>query len=180
LIQTTGTEIKEIVRALLDFAREPTDEHTTLFLRDVVHDSLELLRRTSSAKGVDLVERYIGEPLPVVASPNQLKQIVLNLVTNAQQAMRDGGTVTVEVEATPEAVVTTVADTGPGIAPDVLPRIFEPFFTTKRDCGGTGLGLAVSHGIAEMHGGSLTVESELGGGTTFRLVIPVAREAQAA
>jgi signal transduction histidine kinase len=78
--------------------------------------------------------------------------------------------VTVEVD--DDWVTASVADDGPGIAPDVLQRIFEPFFTTKRDFGGTGLGLAVSHGIAEMHGGGLIAESPPGGGATFRLRLP--------
>ena len=99
--------------------------------------------------------------------------MILNLITNALQAMRaTGGTITITVEATDTEIVTTVADTGPGIEPEVLHRIFEPFFTTKRDFGGTGLGLAVSHGIAEMHGGTLLAESRPGEGATFRLRLP--------
>jgi signal transduction histidine kinase len=172
LIQNTGHEIKEIVRALLDFAREPTDERVQLFLRDVVHDSVELLRRISAAKGVELVERYATDLQAVQGSPNQLKQIVLNLVANAQHAMNGSGTITLAVDSEPGAVTLSVTDSGPGIQPEVLQRIFEPFFTTRRDSGGTGLGLAVSHGIAEMHGGSLTAESVPGEYTTFRLRLP--------
>ncbi|MDX6511844.1 MAG: two-component system, sporulation sensor kinase [Gaiellaceae bacterium] len=176
LIQSTGNEIKEIVRALLDFAREPTDDFVEIFLRDIVHDSVDLLRRTTSAKSVEIVESYSGDPRPVLASPNQLKQIVLNLVTNAQQAMPDGGTMTIEVTSGPDMVTASFSDTGPGIDPEILTRVFEPFFTTKRNSGGTGLGLAVSHGIAEMHSGRLTVESTPGKGATFRLRLPVHRE----
>src|SRR5581483_12425813 len=120
----------------------------------------------------EIVEQYLGEPVPSVGSPNQIKQVMLNLLTNAQQAMPDGGTVTVTVDVDDAWVTATVSDTGPGIEPDVLQRIFEPFFTTKRDFGGTGLGLAVSHGIAEMHGGTLLADSQAGAGATFRLGLP--------
>ena len=172
LIQQTGLEIKEIVKALLDFARERVDDHRPIFLRDVVRETVELLRRTSAVKDVEIVERYLGEPAQTAGSPNQIKQVVLNLLTNAQQAMPDGGTVTVTVEVHDDWVTASVSDTGSGIEPDVLQRIFEPFFTTKRDVGGTGLGLAVSHGIAEMHGGTLLAESRPGEGATFRLRLP--------
>lgn len=173
LIQQTGLEIKEIVKALLDFARERTDEYRPLSLRDVVAETVELIHRTSAAKDVEIVERYASEPTPSVGSPNQIKQVLLNLFTNARHALADtGGTVTVEVWPDGEWVVASVTDDGPGIAPDVLQRIFEPFFTTKRNMGGTGLGLAVSHGIAEMHGGILAARSKPGEGATFELRIP--------
>ncbi|MBV8257272.1 MAG: hypothetical protein JO073_05580 [Actinobacteria bacterium] len=177
LIHSTGNEMKEIVSALLDFAREPTDEHVPFLVTQTVRDAVALLRRTNGAKNVELVERYEDEDVLVVGSSNQVKQIVVNLVRNAQQAMPDGGVVRIEVEPDPEGVAVSVSDTGPGIPPDVLPRIFEPFFTTKRQNGGTGLGLAVSHGLAAMHGGDIVVESMPGQGTTFRLVLPVEQSA---
>jgi PAS domain S-box-containing protein len=176
LIQQTGLEIKEIVKALLDFARERTDEHRPLLLREVVAETVELVRRTSSAKGIEIVESYCGEPVQVVGSPNQIKQIVLNLISNAQQAMGDTGTVSLTVEPHEDSVTVAVSDTGPGIPQELLSRVFEPFFTTKRDLGGTGLGLAVSHGIAEMHGGRLTAESPPGEGATFCLCLPLMDE----
>src|SRR5204863_9693239 len=101
------------------------------------------------------------------------KQIFLNLIANARQAMPNGGTVKVDVRRDGDCVTASVSDDGPGIDPTVLQRIFEPFFTTKRLTGGTGLGLSVSLGIAEAHGGSLTVFSEPGRGATFTLRLPV-------
>ncbi len=86
--------------------------------------------------------------------------------------MPDGGTITISVEETDGCVTATVADTGPGIPAETMQRIFEPFFTTKRDSGGTGLGLPVSVGIAESHGGSLTAASPAGGGAAFTLRLP--------
>ena len=178
LIQDTALEIKEIVRALLDFARERSDERAVISLTDVAAQTVELMRRTSAAKQVEIVERFAEADIPVDASANQLKQIFVNLISNAKQAMKDGGgTITVEVGRDGEVAWAEVRDTGPGIPADVVGRIFEPFFTTRRDVGGTGLGLSVSFGIAQAHGGSLVVDSSPGEGTAFRLRLPIAEEA---
>jgi PAS domain S-box-containing protein len=174
LIQQTGLEIKEIVRALLDFARENAEERHEVLLEDVVQATCDLVRRTNAHKGVELIDSYDDSEARVVASPNQLKQIFLNLIANARQAMPNGGTVRVDVRREGDYAVATVADDGPGIEPEVLERIFEPFFTTKRLTGGTGLGLSVSLGIAEAHGGRLTVASEPGRGSAFTLSLPLA------
>jgi two-component system NtrC family sensor kinase len=176
LIQQTGLEIKEIVRALLDFARENAEERQVITLEEVVRQTVDLVRRTNAHKGIELVDSYDGSDALVTASPNQLKQIFLNLIANARQAMPSGGTVHVEVRREGENVLATVTDDGPGIEPDTIERIFEPFFTTKRSTGGTGLGLSVSLGIAESHGGSLTASSQPGEGATFTLCLPIADE----
>jgi two-component system NtrC family sensor kinase len=177
LIQQTGLEIKEIVRALLDFARENAEERHIVALEDVIRSTVDLVRRTNAHKGVELVEAYDGSAALVNASPNQLKQIFLNLIANARQAMPNGGTVSVDVHREGDFALATVSDDGPGIDPDVVVRIFEPFFTTKRLTGGTGLGLSVSLGIAEGHGGTLTATSEPGRGSQFTLRLPLAEEA---
>jgi PAS domain S-box-containing protein len=172
LVQQTGLEIKEIVRSLLDFARESADEQRLVALRDVWAEATELVRRASSAKGVELVERYDRDRTDVLGNPNQLKQIALNLLSNAQQAMPGGGTATIEVVSAGDTVRARIVDTGPGIPADVLPRILEPFFTSRRDLGGTGLGLAVCHGIAKAHGGELTAANVPGAGACFELCLP--------
>ncbi|HEX2506129.1 MAG TPA: ATP-binding protein [Gaiellaceae bacterium] len=173
LVHQTGLEIKEIVRALLDFAREPSEERAGMSVRDAAHETVELFRRTSAAKGIELTEAYGEEPTPVFGSPNQLKQIFLNLITNASQALAGEGHVEVAVHRDGDWVVAAVSDDGRGIPEDALGRIFEPFFTTKRSAGGSGLGLSVSHGIAAAHGGSLTAENRPEGGARFTLRLPV-------
>ena len=173
LIQQTGLEIKEIVRALLDFARENVEECHVVSLEDVVRSTVDLVRRTNAHKGVELVDDYDGSDICVNASPNQLKQIFLNLIANARQAMPGGGTVSIDVRRDGDLAIATVTDDGPGIEPAIAERIFEPFFTTKRLSGGTGLGLSVSLGIAEAHGGRLIVASDPGLGSTFTLYLPV-------
>jgi PAS domain S-box-containing protein len=176
LIQQTGLEIKEIVRALLDFAREHAEERHVVAIEDVVRSTVDLIRRTNAHKGVEIVEVYGAPGARVLASPNQLKQIFLNLIANARQAMPLGGTVQVHVRPEQDHVLASVEDDGPGIEPAVLERIFEPFFTTKRQSGGTGLGLSVSLGIAESHGGTLTASSLVGNGSRFTLRLPLAEE----
>jgi PAS domain S-box-containing protein len=173
LIQQTGLEIKDIVRALLDFAREPSGVFTNVELGEVVAEAVALVRRTTGAKDVEIVERFREEPLLLAGSSNQLKQIFLNLLTNAIQAMPNGGTVTVEVRRDEGFAVAVVSDTGPGIPEQVLPHVFEPFYTQKRDQGGTGLGLSVSLGIAQLHGGGLVAESRSGEGARFTLRLPL-------
>jgi two-component system NtrC family sensor kinase len=176
LIQRTGLEIKEIIRALLDFARENPEERHVVVLEDVVRTTLDLVRRTNAHKGIELIDRYDGSLAAVSASPNQLKQLLLNLIANARQAMPHGGTVHVDVRRENGHALVVVSDDGPGIEPDLLGRIFEPFFTTRRPTGGAGLGLPVSLGIAESHGGTLTVTSEPGRGAAFTLRLPVVEE----
>jgi two-component system NtrC family sensor kinase len=177
LIQGTALEIKDIVRALLDFARERSDERAVISLTEVAAQTVELMRRTSAAKQIEIVEHCTDTSVPVEASANQLKQIFVNLISNAKAALKEtGGTITVEVGRDGCGAWAEVRDTGPGIPADVLDRVFEPFFTTRRDLGGTGLGLSVSLGIAQAHGGGLTVESEPGDGACFRLRLPLAEE----
>ena len=171
LIHKTGLEIKEIIRGLLDFARENNDERAVLSLDDVVRQTVDLVRLTNANKGIHIVEAY--EPVQIGGSPSQLKQLVLNLLGNARQASPDGGEIHVSVRREGGEAVVTVADDGPGVDAAVRERIFEPFFTTHRHSGGTGLGLSIGLGIAQAHGGSLALVGE-SPGATFVLRLPAA------
>ncbi len=171
LIHKTGLEIKEIVRGLLDFARENNDERVVLSLDALVGETVELMRLTNANKGIHIVESY--EPVRIDASGSQLKQLVLNLLGNARQASPDGGEIVVSVRREGADAVVTVADDGPGVEASVRERIFDPFFTTGRYSGGTGLGLSIGLGIAQAHGGSLSLVGE-GPGATFVLRFPAA------
>ncbi|HWW61950.1 MAG TPA: ATP-binding protein, partial [Thermoanaerobaculia bacterium] len=119
----------------------------------------------------------IPESLTILGDGAQLAQIVTNLIVNARDAMPKGGMLTVRAARAPspkdDLVHISVSDTGTGIAPEILRRVFDPLFTTKQN-GGTGLGLAVAHQVARRHGGYITVESELGKGSTFHLFLPLA------
>jgi two-component system NtrC family sensor kinase len=169
LIHTTGLEIKEIVRGLLDFSRESSDERSVLSLDDVVRQTVDLVRRTNMNKGIQIVEAY--EPVLIDASGSQLKQLILNLLGNARHASPDGGEIHVSVRREDADAMVIVADDGPGIDAAVRERIFEPFFTTRRHSGGTGLGLSIGLGIARAHGGSLALVDG-GPGATFVLRLP--------
>ena len=137
---------------------------------------MEFVRPELVASGVN-TELSLSPELPrVMADVGQLRQLLLNLVRNAREAMRGGGHLRVSTRGGEGAVEIQVKDTGPGIPSERLQRIFDPFFTTKER--GTGLGLAIVHRIVEAHSGHLSVRSQVGRGTTFRVVLPIAAPSQ--
>ena len=175
LIQNESLRIREIVRALLDFSRQRDFAKELVDIRQAVKDTLALIQRHAVLSNCKIVEQY-GDKLPLVElDVPQCKQVFLNLVTNALDAMPHGGTLTVTV--TPatqdEAIRIEFADTGTGIPEANLARIFEPFFTTKPAVKGTGLGLSVSLGIVQAHGGTIEVASEPGKGSRFTVLLPL-------
>jgi two-component system, NtrC family, sensor kinase len=172
LVRETGLELKEVVRQVVQFAREPFDERRLVSLHDVVAQALELVRHTSAAKGVEILEEFEEGPIRTEASPAQLKLVLISLLTNAKQAMPDGGTITVALASEEEWAVVRVSDTGPGVALHLAERMFEPFFTTKSERGGSGLGLSVSRTIARLHGGTLDLDSSADEGAAFMLKLP--------
>lgn len=174
-----------LVAQLLAFARQQRMEPQVIDLRAAIGATLPLLRRlVGSGIAVELVPG--GEGPMVRVDPAQLDQVLLNLAANAREAMPAGGQLRIALgravvlrrEEGPDALppgrfaVLEVADTGAGIAPEVLPRLFEPFFTTRPERGGTGLGLATVQGIVAQLGGHIAVESRQGAGTTFRIHLP--------
>ncbi|RMF89339.1 MAG: PAS domain S-box protein [Nitrospinota bacterium] len=168
--------IVRIVRRLLDFTRQKAPSFQPVHLSVLLENLGELLAAQLRRQRITLVLPP-RETLPVIEGDgDQLQQVLFNLVLNAIQAMPHGGTVTVTVrteqEGKREKVILSVQDTGPGIPPEHLPHIFEPFFTTKPAGTGTGLGLAISRQIVQAHGGTLTVTSTVGKGTTFTLTLP--------
>ena len=142
-------------------------------LNHLVEETLLLVEKESSKIGIT-IRRALTPDLPaILGDANALEQVVLNLLTNARDALGTDGVITLEtdlVPGRPGMVRLIVRDTGPGIPPELLPRIFEPFFTTKPE--GTGLGLSISYGIVREHKGTIDVESLPGQGTTFILTFP--------
>jgi two-component system NtrC family sensor kinase len=166
------TRVSEIVQGLLEFARERPAVKEPLDVNDVVRLTIQLLGNQEAFHDV-IVKGELEEGLPRVdADMNQIQQVLVNLSLNACEAMHDGGTLTIGTSAQDGKVLVAVADTGCGIAREHLDQIFEPFFTTKPVGKGTGLGLSVSYGIMRQHGGTLGVESEVGKGTVFTMVLP--------
>jgi len=167
---------RKIVRNLLDFARESEIKTEPLEIQDVVGDAIRLAANQLKLSGVE-VALDIAEDLPPVNGDHQyLSQVFVNLILNAVEAMSDGGKLSLgsDLSLDTGCVAINITDTGPGMSPEVVKSIFDPFFTTKASGSGTGLGLSVSLGIVKKHGGEITVESTIGVGTTFTVVLPVA------
>jgi signal transduction histidine kinase len=165
--------VTRLGQALRAFSRQTPHENAPVRLNAVVDETALLIRKTFSTENIEVVTA-LDEALPLISGDaSALQQVLLNLITNAREAMRGGGTIRVETTTltdAPPRVRVVVADTGEGIPADVLPRIFDPFYTTKAT--GTGLGLAVSYGIVQDHKGSVEVQSTPGRGTTFVLTFP--------
>lgn len=173
IIKQEIDRLDRVIKALLDFGRpsEPTLRPTNV--EDVVSDVVMFTRRFAGQASVELDAEYAsGLPL-VSADADQLKQVLVNLVSNAVQAMEPtGGHITVRVWDDDGFVFMSIRDTGPGIPPEDMRRVFDPFYSTRDD--GTGLGLTIVHRIIDQHGGRIEVESELGTGTTFTVALPAA------
>lgn len=181
VIQESTDRAVKIVRNLLHFARQAPPERAATELNQVVERVVRFRQGGLAVNNVS-VELRLMEDLPqIVADASQLEQVLLNLVNNAEQSMvghRGGGRIAVSTAAARGMVRLTVEDTGPGIPRDVLPRIFDPFFTTRDVGEGTGLGLAVSHGIVSEHKGVIWAESEPGRGAKFIVELPIPGQAQ--
>jgi two-component system NtrC family sensor kinase len=174
-----------IIRRLLDFAREKAPEKGYSDLNQLIQDTTHLISQSAQVSDIDIL-LDLDESLPTVwVDEDLVKQVIMNMLVNAQHAIESGGRITIRTRAsmrragsedkgepTPMAEI-TIADTGCGISEENLQRIFDPFFTTKGVGKGTGLGLAVSHGTIAAHGGTVEVDSQVGVGTEFRIYLPL-------
>lgn len=168
------TRIARIVRQLLDFHRPVKVEKVPIRIKEVVDSVVNLVEWQLVERRIS-VERLADEPLPVViGSPEQLKQVFLNLIINARDFMPDGGQIRIEISGDETGVRVSFTDGGKGIPEEHLPRIFEPFFTTKEDGSGTGLGLSVCYGIIADHGGRIEASNAPAGGSRFVITLPAA------
>ncbi len=166
--------IKSIVSRLLDFARPGNSEHALVDVHELVNEVLILTAKQLERAHVSVYTNLSDAP-PVSGNSTQLKQVLLNLVLNAMEAMPGGGDLEVSVYAEGKGTVIAVRDTGVGMDEQTVAHIFDPFYSTKDE--GTGLGLAVTYGIVEGHGGTIQVESRPGQGTCFMLWLPGANQA---
>jgi two-component system NtrC family sensor kinase len=177
LITDAAVRAKKIVESLLHFSRRPREEKEHVDLAKVVDEALFLLQSQLKSGRIEVVRDY--QPAVATANANQVQQIVVNLVVNAIQAMNGEGRIVVSTGAAGAGhVKLQVADTGPGMKPDVARRVFEPFFTTKAEGQGTGLGLSICYQIAEEHGGSIRLERAPERGACFVLELPAAPPAE--
>jgi PAS domain S-box-containing protein len=180
-LEIVDQEVQRMARLvgnLLHFSRAGRDQVSTVDVGEELTRTIELTDHHLRRRGVEVAPEFNSSAPIIYADRQQLRQVFLNLFTNAGDAMPKGGRLTPRLrpgtlpDGTP-AVVVEVSDTGIGIAPEVLARVFEPFFTTKEEGKGTGLGLAICRRIVQGHRGTLQIESQVGRGTTVRVTLPV-------
>ncbi len=170
----------EIVKRLLEFSRNSIPRKKLKSLPGIMDDTMALLEHQAALSNIKICVRYESELPEILVDPHQIEQVFINMVVNACQAMPGGGQLTIAMHADYDNhyLVTTIEDTGHGIPKENLTKIFDPFFTTKDQpatgLAGTGLGLSVSYGIVQNHGGRIGVVSEVGKGTLFTVELPLA------
>jgi two-component system NtrC family sensor kinase len=172
LIRSEAFRCKTITNGLLDFSHTRAAQHAPLNLGDIIASATRLVTHQQRGEGIEF-KIETSEDLPRVSGDaGQLQQAIIALATNAVDAMPEGGVLRITSGRNGNRVFVEVSDTGAGISAENVPKIFEPFFTTKEVGEGTGLGLAVCYGILTEHGGSLDVQSTVGVGTTFTMLLP--------
>lgn len=169
-----------IVQNLLSFARKRKPQRERISINEAIQSVVKLRGYETSLENIEILEN-LDENIPLVTADfQQLQQVFLNLVTNAEQAMKDAhgrGTLKISTRTLNGKVQAIFSDDGPGIPDNAKTKIFEPFFTTKDVGKGTGLGLSICYGIIQEHGGTIYAESKDGGGTTFTVELPILSEA---
>jgi signal transduction histidine kinase len=185
-ILSAGNRAAKITATVLGLARNRSEGLEPTDLGKLIEDALVLLEREMNKYRIS-VDKQLSETPPAMANGNQIQQVLLNLLTNARQAMSGGGTLIIRLEhlAEENMVQLVVRDTGCGIPADKLPRIFDSFYSTKdgpdaSGKGGTGLGLSMCRSIIEAHRGKIRVDSSVGKGTAFTIKLPIAAKPQGA
>ncbi|MBZ0157353.1 MAG: response regulator [Alphaproteobacteria bacterium] len=175
-VKKAALRADRIVRDLLSFSRQSPLSFEDLAVVPVIEETLTLVEHQLHLKRVKVGRQFAPDIPPVKMDGNQMKQVFINILLNAADAMPRGGTVVIGTHRNSRGgrsvVEISFADTGLGVAEEDLKRVFDPFFTTKRDTGGTGLGLSVSHGIIERHNGTIEMESRRGEGTRVTIALP--------
>ncbi len=166
--------VSKIVQDLKSFSRSEANEAVRCDLNECIRSTINVVR--NEIKYVAELDLHLGDIPPLLCRPQQISQVVMNLLVNAAHSISANGVISVATSVAADAVEISVSDTGCGIPPENLEKIFDPFFTTKEPGKGTGLGLAISCDIVRKHGGELLVRSEVGQGTTFTVRLPVKQE----
>ncbi len=173
-IERSAMHMRTVVRELLTFARKLPEDNEQVDVNALVRETLAFLDGRFKSHGINVSSTLEGTIKPVMGVPGRVKQVLMNIIVNAIQAMPEGGSISVETRSTGSSVKVVIRDNGVGMSHDVQERIFLPFFTTKDVGEGTGLGLSVAHGIVASLGGTIAVESAPGEGTRFEISLPVA------
>lgn len=168
--------VSKIVQDLKSFSRAEGNEAIIVDLNECIRSTLNVVR--NEIKYVAELDIRLGDIPPVVCWPQQIGQVVMNLLVNAAHSISGNGLITLATTQVEDTIEICVTDSGCGISPENMTKIFEPFFTTKEAGKGTGLGLAISADIVRKHGGELLVRSEVGKGTIFTVRLPVKGKVQ--
>lgn len=172
-IEMEVERLKSLTGGLLSFSSSRQTQNRLVNLNDLINEVLKLLRFELQRKSIQLDTDFSEIPV-ISADPNTIKQVIINLVMNAAHAMQGQGKIVLTTSLNSKGLLELqVRDDGPGIAPELQEQVFAPFFTTKPEGEGTGLGLYICQNIIRGHGGSITMQSQLDKGTTFRICLPV-------
>lgn len=177
VIKKQAERISQIARGLLLFAKRSPAKKNRVDVNDLILEAVTLIESQLKKSKIEVKKNLFPEPLFVWAQPNQMVQVLLNLLANARDAMPSGGSIEISSQLKSgkrEFAQIRLTDTGTGIPEENIHKIFDPFFTTKP--AGTGLGLSVSYGIIQEHGGTISVASTLSQGTTFTILLPSAKK----
>ena len=169
--------VKDLIRKLQDFNRSSSRKIEMLDIHHVIDEMLILMKKKLQEKQIQLKKNYAANVPKIPGISDQIKQVILNLVQNGEEAVTRGGVITITTRVGSSRLQVEVEDNGSGILPENRGKIFEPFFTTKSLVKGIGLGLSVTHGIVEAHGGKINVHSLPGKGTSFIVELPFKRAA---
>jgi len=172
-ITTISLDAREIIKQLMIFTRQKKPEKIRLNLNAIVREGLKFFESRCAKEGIELVRLLAIKVPEIIADQTQIHQVLVNLITNAIQAMPQGGKLTIRTEASENHVSLIVEDTGTGISDEVKKQMFIPFFTTKEVGQGTGIGLSVVHGVVTSHNGTINVESTPGKGSRFEVQLPI-------
>jgi two-component system NtrC family sensor kinase len=173
LIRESALKANNIVSDLLKFSRQSKPEMGQQDMRETVEAALRLTAYLIRKAHVQVIKELPGQPVIMTYDGQQIEQVLVNIISNAIQAMPVGGTLRVNLSQVDGSAAIAIQDSGTGISPDHRSRIFDPFFTTKPEGEGTGLGLSVSYGIISNHSGRIDVDSEVGKGSTFTITLPM-------
>ena len=175
LIVEETKRCKRIVEDLLEFSRQREPEKSPADINKIIEESLVIIEKQHFFHNISIIKKFCDQLPEVMIDKSQIKQVFMNMILNAYDAMPDGGALTVETALTDDGKFIDIKfiDTGTGILEADIPRLFDPFFTTKGKAKGVGLGLSVSHSIITRHGGDISVASTVGQGSTFTIKLPV-------
>lgn len=173
LMMNAIQKIEKVVAGLLDFSRRDDYHFKPFDLHVSINKALSLVGYNFEKKGIDVKKKFDERIKQCMGDSQHIEQVIINLVLNAIDAMPRGGLLKISTSLKNSSAIVEIKDTGEGISPENIDKIFDPFFTTKEPGKGTGLGLSVSYNIIKEHGGNISVESEVNGGTKFTIAIPL-------